>query len=54
MVVAILTAKFKDITEIGDLFGMSEYLYIVLLIWLIVKGAGLLSADHVLAKKYSE
>ena len=46
MVVAILTAKRGDIHEIGDLLFMSEYLFIVLLLWLIAKGAGVVSLDH--------
>ncbi len=46
MVVAIFTAKMKDISELGDLFAMSEYLYIVLLLYLIVHGSGCISIDH--------
>lgn len=46
MVVAIITAKWNDVHEVADLFGMSEFLYIVLLLWLILKGAGLLSVDY--------
>ena len=46
MVVAILTAKRGDIHELGDLLFMPEFLFILLLLWLIVKGAGALSADH--------
>src|SRR5476649_2921846 len=43
MVVAILTAKFKDVAELSDFFSLSEYLYIVLPLWLIVNGAGAVS-----------
>jgi len=46
MVVAILTAKRGDVHEIGDLLFMPEYLFIVLLLGLIVKGAGVVSLDH--------
>ncbi len=53
MVVAILTAKRGDIHELGDLLFMPEYLFILLLLWLIIKGAGSLSVDCVLAKKCS-
>ena len=51
MIVAILTAKRADIHELGDLMFMPEYLFILLLLWLIVKGAGALSTDNALAKK---
>ena len=53
MVVAILTAKRGDIHELGDLLFMPEFLFIVLLLWLIVKGAGDVSVDRVLTKKES-
>lgn len=51
MVVAILTAKRDDIGSFSDLFGFSEYLYILLLLWLIYRGAGTFSLDHILKKK---
>ncbi len=51
MVVAILTARREDLTGVGALFGMSEYLYIVLFFWLIVEGAGPVSLDHRLFKR---
>jgi putative oxidoreductase len=46
MVVAIITAKKADIHELSDLFAMSEYLYIILLAYLVHKGAGALSVDR--------
>jgi putative oxidoreductase len=51
MIVAILTAKFGDIHEITDLFAFSEYLYIVILIWLIHHGAGAVSLDALIARR---
>ncbi len=51
MGVAILTAKRDSIHEMGDLLFMPEFLFIILLIWLIVKGAAGVSADCFLAKK---
>jgi putative oxidoreductase len=54
MVVAILTAKRADIHELGDLFFMPEYLFILLLLWLIIKGAGAVSVDKVLTKTEKE
>ena len=51
MLVAILTAKRGDIHELSDLFGMSEYLYIALLLWLVAYGAGPISLDAVFARR---
>jgi len=51
MIVAILTAKKADIHELSDLFGMGEYLYIALLLWLGAYGAGPISLDAVLARR---
>ena len=51
MVVAILTAKMRGVADLSDFFSLSEYLFIVLLVWLIVKGAGELSVDHILSKR---
>jgi len=52
MVVAILTAKRADIEGLSDLFAMSDFLFIVLFLWIIVYGAGKISLDHVLCKKH--
>jgi putative oxidoreductase len=52
MLVAILTAKRGDIHELSDLFGFAEYLYIVLALWLGAYGAGPLSVDAVVAKRW--
>jgi putative oxidoreductase len=51
MIVAIWTAKRGDIHELSDLFGMGEYLFIVILLWLGAYGAGPLSLDAVLARR---
>ena len=48
MIVAILTAKMKEISDISDLFGLIESLSIVLLVWLAIAGAGAVSIDHIL------
>jgi len=52
MLVAILTALRGDIHELSDLFGLAEYLYIALLLWLGAYGAGPISLDAVFAKKF--
>lgn len=46
MIVAIATAKAEDITGISSLLGMSEFLYIVILTWLMAKGSEALSVDY--------
>ena len=51
MVVAIITAKMKDVNDLSDFLSLSEYLFIVLLVWLVVKGAGALSIDALLARR---
>ena len=51
MAVAILTAKRGELHAAWDLLFMPEFLFIVLLIWLMVAGAGALSADFVFAKQ---
>ncbi|MBS2023544.1 MAG: DoxX family protein [Deltaproteobacteria bacterium] len=52
MVVATLTAKRADIEGWNSFFGLAEVTYILLFIWLIVRGAGPLSLDAVLARKF--
>ncbi|HTY43278.1 MAG TPA: DoxX family protein [Thermoanaerobaculia bacterium] len=51
MGVAILTAKRPDIHSYSDLFGMEEYLYIVVLAWLGAYGAGPISLDALFARR---
>lgn len=51
MVVAILTAKLEDIKGFKDIFALSEALYIILLVWLIVGGPGTISLDKMVQKK---
>ena len=51
MVVALTTAHRAQITGIPDLFGMSQFLYIVLLVWLGTAGAGPISIDWALARQ---
>ena len=51
MAVALITAKKEDIHQITDLFSISEFLYIPLLVWIAVFGAGKLSLDRWIGKK---
>ncbi len=50
MIVAILTAKKDDVSSLGDLFGLIEWCYIALLVWLGVAGPGPLSLDALLVR----
>jgi putative oxidoreductase len=54
MYVAIATAKRDELHGFSDLIGFSEYLYMVLLVWLIVNGAGWLSLDALVGRKLSQ
>ncbi len=52
MIVAIVTAQRENVSSLGDLFGLVEFTYIALLVWLGVSGAGPLSLDHVLVRVF--
>lgn len=52
MVVAIATARAKDLHGLFDLVTFDELTYIVILVMLVLLGPGKASVDHVLAKKY--
>lgn len=51
MYVAIATAKKDELHGFSDLIGFSEYLYMILLVWLIFSGPGLLALDTWVARK---
>ncbi len=53
MVVAILTARIQDVQQLADFLSLPEFLFIVLLLWLAIKGAGKASFDACLCKKDS-
>jgi len=53
MVVAIRTALWSQVESLGSLFGLVEFLYITLLVWLGTAGAGPLSVDW-LIERYRE
>jgi putative oxidoreductase len=52
MAVAILTAKLPKVEGFGDLVGLEELTYLVVFFWLAVAGAGKVSLDYLLAKKW--
>lgn len=51
MTVAIITAKAADISTFSDIFGFSEFLYILLLGWLVITGPGFVSLDQFVTKR---
>jgi putative oxidoreductase len=48
MVVAIWKVKRDGIEEVSDLYFLSEYLAIVVFLWLFIRGPGAVSIDYVL------
>ena len=50
MVVALRTALWSQIDSLGSLFGLAEFLYIALLLWLATSGAGPLSVDRLIER----
>ena len=51
MLVAIRTALWEELEGAIDLFGREEYLFIVLLAWVAVAGAGAVSLDAIVARR---
>jgi putative oxidoreductase len=51
MIVAILTAKRKELHGIFDLVGFDEFTYLAVLVMIALIGPGRVSVDHVLARK---
>jgi putative oxidoreductase len=48
MAVAIRTAQWSQVDSLGSLFGLTEFLYIVVLVWIGTNGPGPISADRLL------
>lgn len=51
MAVAILTAKMGEFHSLGDFVGLSEWTYLILLLWLIWAGAGKVSLDALFQRR---
>jgi putative oxidoreductase len=51
MVVAIATALWPELEGAVDLFGREEFLFIVLLVWIAIAGAGAVSFDAIFARR---
>ena len=45
MVVAIATAQWENVASFGDLYGLTEFLYIVIFAWIAVSGPGPVAVD---------
>ena len=50
MTVALRTALWSQIDSLDSLFGLAEFLYIALLLWLSTSGAGPLSIDWLIER----
>jgi putative oxidoreductase len=48
MAVAILTAQRDQVHGLPDLFGLVEWTYFVLLLWVAIAGPGKVSLDHLI------
>jgi putative oxidoreductase len=48
MTVAILTAQRENVHGLPDLFGLVEWTYFALLLWVAIAGPGKASLDHLL------
>lgn len=51
MMVAILTAQRDQVHGLPDLFGLVEWTYFALLLWVAIAGPGKLSIDHLLTRR---
>lgn len=51
MAVAIATAKREELHGFSDLIGFSEFLYMVLLFWILITGPGKVALDAFLAAR---
>ncbi|HKA90313.1 MAG TPA: DoxX family protein [Haliangiales bacterium] len=51
MVVALITAKWKNAESKIELLGELEFAYLTIFVWLAVAGAGPLSLDRLLARR---
>lgn len=53
MAVAILTAQREQIHGLPDLFGLVEWTYFALLLWVAIAGPGKVSVDHLLNRRHA-
>ena len=48
MIVAIVSAKWADVTSLETLLGLDEFEYLALFLWLAIAGAGAVSLDRLI------
>jgi putative oxidoreductase len=53
MIVAIKSAKWEDVDSLETLLGFDETINLAVFLWLAIAGAGVVSLDHWLMKKFS-
>jgi putative oxidoreductase len=54
MIVALRTAGADEATSFSALTGMTDYLYLVVLVWLLVAGPGKMALDHLVARRFRQ
>jgi putative oxidoreductase len=52
MIVALRTANAEEATGFAALTGITDFLYLVLLVWLMVAGPGKIAVDALIARRY--
>ncbi len=52
MIVAIRSAKWADVDSLETLLGFDEFEYLALFLWLAIAGAGTVSIDHWLERRF--
>jgi putative oxidoreductase len=52
MIVAIISAKWNDVDSLVTLVGFDEFEYLALFLWLAIAGAGAVSVDRALQRRY--
>lgn len=52
MIVAIASAKWGDVDSLETLLGFEESTYFAVFTWLAISGAGKLSLDHIIERKF--
>lgn len=52
MIVAIRSAKWADVDSLETLLGFDEFEYLALFLWLAIAGAGAVSIDHWLERRF--
>ncbi len=53
MIVAIISAKFMEIDSLETLLGFEEAIYIAVFAWLAICGAGKVSVDYLIERKFT-